>query len=130
MLQKIFDKIEGKRNSKNHLWRLLISFKDYGWMINNMIGRNNPKKIDVLNFATTYVCNSKCQNCNIWEKYIKNPEKIKEELTLGEIKNIFNESKYLKYLKVISLGGGKITLRKDFVDLCGFFINKDRKSVV
>ncbi|MCD6580019.1 radical SAM protein, partial [bacterium] len=84
----------------------------------------NPEKIYHVNFAVTYKCNSRCKHCNIWKKYNENTKIIEKELKLAEIKKIFKESQYLKYIQSIGLTGGEPFLRKDFTDLCGFFIEK------
>jgi len=86
------------------------------------------KNISFINFAVTYLCNSRCKHCNIWKKYKKNSKLVKDELTLNEIKKIFESSQYLKHLKKINFTGGEPFLRKDIVDLCGFFINKFPKA--
>ena len=82
-----------------------------------------PKKVRAANFAVTYLCNSQCRTCNIWKKYNQNTKAAENELTLEEIKSTFN-SKYLRQLENIGLTGGEPFLREDFVNLCGFFIEK------
>lgn len=82
------------------------------------------KEIIHVNFAVTYNCNSFCKTCNIWQIYKENPKKIKNELKLNEIHSIFNNSVYLSKIQGINLTGGEPILRKDFVDICGFFIEK------
>ncbi len=128
MFQKLKQKIELKRKSEDLFSMSLVFIKDFFWRmktLSEIISANkpNPEKIELVNFAVTYKCNSKCKNCNIWKKYRENPEKAEEELSLKEIKKIFN-SKYLKNLKTIGFTGGETFLRKDFVELCGFFIRK------
>ncbi len=127
MIKEILNKIENKRHSSSPFFRFLVFNKDLVWrtiLLVKSIQRPNAKNINSVNFAVTYLCNSKCRACNIWKKYKENPKKIKEELKLEEIKKIFNDSKYLKNLNSISLTGGEPFLRKDFVELCGFFIKK------
>lgn len=96
------------------------------YLINTLklLKKPNAKEIIHLNFAVTYKCNSRCLTCNIWEIYKKYPKKIKNELTLDEICAIFNNSSYLSGIQGINLTGGEPVLRKDFVDLCGFFVEK------
>lgn len=102
-------------------WKLLDDVKS---VFNVLVNRPNPKKIIAVNFAVTYMCNSSCIICNIWKKYKELPLDLKNELELKEIKKIFEESKYLRSLQSIGLTGGEPFLRKDFVELCGFFIKK------
>lgn len=61
-----------------------------------------------LNFAITYMCNSRCKTCNIWKI------KTKNELDLQEIKKI---AKNIKFIHWIRLTGGEPFLRKDYVDI-------------
>lgn len=68
---------------------------------------SNPFK---LNFAVTYKCNFKCITCKIWEVYKKSPELKKNELKLGEIEKIFENSGFLRW---ISFTGGEPFLRCD-----------------
>lgn len=89
--------------------------------------RPDPERIHYINFAVTYMCNSRCKHCNIWKRYGLSNE-VHNELTLEEIQNIFDGSRYLKNLRGIGLTGGEPFLRKDFVDLCGFFIQKYPKA--
>jgi MoaA/NifB/PqqE/SkfB family radical SAM enzyme len=77
-----------------------------------------------VNFAVTYRCNSRCITCNIWKKYREDSGQRVQELTLDEIKKIFNEAHHLKNLKSINLTGGEAFLREDFTELCSFFIRK------
>jgi radical SAM protein with 4Fe4S-binding SPASM domain len=128
MLQKLKNKIENKRDNKDVFSRSLISFKDSIWKSKILLGgffldRPTSEKIEFVNFAVTYRCNSRCKTCNIWKKYHKNPKKIKEEMSLDDIKKVFS-SKYLKNLNSISFTGGEPFLRKDFDELVEFFIEK------
>ncbi|MCD6429444.1 radical SAM protein [bacterium] len=90
----------------------------------------DPRRIYYLNFAVTYLCNSRCKHCNIWKRYKENPEEYKLELNLKEIEEMFEKSQYLRNLIGIGLTGGEPFLRKDFVDLCGFFIKKYPKAAI
>jgi MoaA/NifB/PqqE/SkfB family radical SAM enzyme len=85
---------------------------------------NLKREIEAINFAVTYLCNSRCYHCNIWKKYKKNPNEAKKELELEEIKRGIKNSKFLRNLRIVGLTGGEPFLRKDFVDLCGFFIEE------
>lgn len=67
-----------------------------------------------VNFAITYKCNSRCQMCNIWKRYIKSPEKAEEELELEEIRQTFERIGKLVW---VSLTGGEPFLRDDIVDI-------------
>lgn len=61
-----------------------------------------------LNFAITYMCNSRCKICNIWKI------KSENELTLEEIEKIAKNIKFIHWLR---LTGGEPFLRKDYVDI-------------
>jgi MoaA/NifB/PqqE/SkfB family radical SAM enzyme len=67
-----------------------------------------------MNFAITYKCNSRCKMCNIWRRYIENPQMIKDELEINEIRQIF---KGFGKLVWVSLTGGEPFLREDIIDI-------------
>ena len=66
-----------------------------------------------LEFAVTYQCNLRCIQCNGWRRY-EEPEKAKEELTLGEVEKIFES---YNGFNVIGLTGGEPYLRGDLPEL-------------
>lgn len=66
-----------------------------------------------LTFAATYMCNSRCQICNIWQK------KPKNELSLDEIKTFFTINNYFNW---VDLTGGEVFLRPDFIQVCKVII--------
>lgn len=115
MIRKLLNRVESKRGSSHFLWKALVLSKDLLWV-------SLPKQS--INFAVTYRCNSRCITCNIWKKYREHPEQLKQELTLDEIKKIFDDSQFFKNLKTINLTGGEPFLREDFAALCGFLIKK------
>ncbi len=68
-------------------------------------------------FNLTRRCNSICPMCSIW----KTPSKIKDELTLEEIENIFKDLKSYG-VKHVFLQGGEPLLRKDIVQIIELLI--------
>ncbi|MDD5130374.1 MAG: glycosyltransferase, partial [Candidatus Omnitrophica bacterium] len=78
---------------------------------------NGPEE---LHLELTYNCNSKCIMCDLWD-YHKRKSQDNHELSLDEIKSFVGESRLLRNSKVVVLSGGEPFLRKDIVDLCGFF---------
>ena len=95
-----------------------------------ILRKPNSKKIAIFRFAVTYKCNSRCKHCNIWRIYEDNPNDANKELKLEEIKEMFEKSQYLRHLQGISLTGGEPFLREDFVELCGFFIEKYPNAII
>lgn len=95
-----------------------------------ILQKPNPKRIAIFRFAVTYKCNSRCKHCNIWRIYKDNPDDANKELKLDEIKEMFEKSQYLRHLQGISLTGGEPFLREDFIDLCGFFIEKYPEAII
>ncbi|MEW6033658.1 MAG: radical SAM protein [Chloroflexota bacterium] len=88
------------------------------------LARPDPRRVMWLNYAVTYLCNSRCLTCNIWKKYRETPELFDRELNLVEVKETFSSSRYLRHLEGIGLTGGEPFLRRDFVELAGFFIGQ------
>lgn len=71
-----------------------------------------------INWIITYRCNSRCRMCNIWQKYKRNPQAVKKELTLGEIKKfLLRNQEFLSEVEHIGLTGGEPFLREDIVEI-------------
>lgn len=88
-----------------------------------LLKRPKPREILWMNFAVTYLCNSRCQMCHIWEKYRQDRHLLDDELSLPEIE-AFLSSTYLQSLEGIGFTGGEPFLRDDFVDVVGLFIQR------
>jgi radical SAM protein with 4Fe4S-binding SPASM domain len=82
------------------------------------------EKVKRVNFAVTYLCDSRCRMCNIWKIYRENPKALTDELSFEEIQQLFEESSYLRKLDEISLTGGEPFIRKDFVDIYTYLREK------
>ena len=65
-----------------------------------------------LTFSITYLCQSRCQMCNIWTI------KPKGELSLDEIKEFAKKNNYFKW---VELSGGEPFLRSDIVEIVRAF---------
>lgn len=63
-----------------------------------------------LTYSVTAACQSKCKTCNIGLKYIENPDRKKEDLTLEEIEKIF---KSIGQIYFFNISGGEPFLRND-----------------
>jgi len=81
-----------------------------------------------LNWAVTYLCNSKCKHCNIWRFYKENPEKLKEELKLEECLRVIRNLP--KNTKIVSLTGGEPTLKNGIEEIIKNLLNKYNLSHV
>jgi len=78
-----------------------------------MLGRPTvPYKLE---FITTFSCQSRCRTCNIWKRYIDEPEKQSLELGPEEIVRTARSAR--DHVRWISLTGGEVTDRDDFVDI-------------
>lgn len=74
-------------------------------IIKTSLGGFNPFE---LNFAITYLCNSRCKTCNIWKTRSTN------EMKLDEIEKFAKKIKFIHWLRIT---GGEPFLRKDYVDV-------------
>lgn len=71
-----------------------------------------------INWIVTYRCDSRCQMCNIWQKYLLKPNLVKEELSLAEIKKFLRDNKdFLSEVEHLGLTGGEFFLRPDAVQI-------------
>ena len=67
--------------------------------------------------------------CDLWD-YNKRTPKAEQEISLDEIKSFVGESRLLQKPKVVVLSGGEPFLRKDIVELCGFFSQQLPRSSI
>jgi MoaA/NifB/PqqE/SkfB family radical SAM enzyme len=88
-----------------------------------LLRRPTATEILWINFAVTYLCNSRCRMCHIWKRYRQDPSGIEQELSLAEIEGLLS-SDHMRNVQGISLTGGEPFLRKDFVDLAGLCIQR------
>lgn len=77
-----------------------------------------PAKPRYINLSLTYLCNSRCQMCDNWKRYLDQPRKLREELSLQDYEKFFWDNKnWLSDLKHLGIAGGEPFLRKDLVSL-------------
>lgn len=98
--------------------------------VRRLVETPSPNRIKRVNFAVTYLCNSHCQMCNIWEIYRQDPTNYKDELTLPEIQQLFSQSAYLQTLDEIVITGGEPLLRKDLTSMYAFFAKQFPQATV
>ena len=68
-----------------------------------------------LEFITTFSCQSRCRTCSIWKRYIDEPEQQSLELRPEQIIQTAYSAR--DHVRWISLTGGEVTDRPDFVDI-------------
>ncbi|UCD07293.1 MAG: 4Fe-4S cluster-binding domain-containing protein [Candidatus Aenigmatarchaeota archaeon] len=68
-----------------------------------------------INLFITYSCNSRCNTCFIWKKYMHKPSLKREELNTIQWKTFFE--KLGDRLYWVSISGGEPLLRKDLVEI-------------
>ena len=86
-----------------------------------------------LHIELDYNCNCKCIMCDLWdhEKRISlSGRAVREKLSFEGIKDLVEKSRYLKDVKTIVLSGGEPFLRKDFVEIFSFFIDRFPRSSI
>ena len=89
-----------------------------------------PEDFFFLTFATTYMCDSRCTMCNIWQKYRKNPYMQNEELDVHEIRDVFRNSKFLKNIQILLIGGGEPFLKDDLVKLLFYYVSSVHQQLL
>lgn len=80
-----------------------------------------------LTLSITYKCNSRCQSCDIWKIYPAEKEKLKDELKLDQIEQIFRSVGQVYFFNI---SGGEPFLRKDIVDIIRLACEHLRPAVV
>ncbi len=92
-------------------------------LIAERVATPSPDGIRSVNLATTYYCNSRCTMCSIWELYRMDRSRASAELSLEDIRVIFSSRRFLG-LRSIALTGGEPFLRRDLVDIAGYFLTQ------
>lgn len=72
----------------------------------------------ILVFPVTYRCNAKCAMCKIWEN------DAGPELTIEQIREIFDDSLLSNSVEFINVTGGECFLRDDLVELIKIWVEK------
>src|SRR3989338_7943902 len=66
-----------------------------------------------LDVAVTYLCDSACTYCKIWELHRKNPGLLNKELKLEDYEKLFDGLD----ISWLHLTGGEPFLKKEFVEI-------------
>ena len=90
-------------------------------------GLKKPTNPITLTFSVTNLCQSRCQTCNIWEIYKKQPELVQSELELEEIEKIFQS---IGPIYFFNLSGGEPFLRRDLPEIVGLAIDHLRPRII
>lgn len=93
------------------------TFQIFPKIVNYKLARHkiiHPASPITLTFSITAACNSLCKTCNIGKMYSQHPERVKENLTLEEIKKIFQSFGKVYFFNI---SGGEPFLRKDFPEI-------------
>ncbi len=83
-------------------------------LINYRLARHKwvkPARPITLTFSVTAACNSLCKTCGIGEQHRRDPQRVKNDLTLEEIEKIFRS---IGHVYFFNISGGEPFLRKDF----------------
>lgn len=112
---------------------LFLSFKRllYGFIFRLKKELLLPVKPIFINFPITYLCNSKCSMCDIWKRYSQHPKELKDELTIADLKKIFNNNKeWLSSVRHVGITGGEALLRPDIVEIIKLFRSQLPKAEI
>jgi GT2 family glycosyltransferase/MoaA/NifB/PqqE/SkfB family radical SAM enzyme/glycosyltransferase involved in cell wall biosynthesis len=128
----IFDFKPSLVSENSALQRIIDSVKNLVEdKIQSLNGLMSPKSgPEELHIELTYNCDSKCIMCDLWDYHKRYPKNGNSELSLDEIKRFVEGSKYLENTKTVVLSGGEPFMRKDLVDICGFFSNRSPETSI
>ncbi|MCB9730721.1 MAG: radical SAM protein [Deltaproteobacteria bacterium] len=71
-----------------------------------------PYKLELI---VTFSCGSRCRTCSIWKRYIDDPDKRADELSVDDwVRAVHSARSHVRWL---SLTGGEITEREDLPEL-------------
>jgi MoaA/NifB/PqqE/SkfB family radical SAM enzyme len=91
------------------------------------LGWREPINPMTLTFSVTNLCQSRCQTCNIWEVYKKQPDLRQDELSLDEIERIFC---HIGPIYFFNISGGEPFLRPDLPEIVGLAIDHMRPRII
>jgi len=57
--------------------------------VNSLVHTPAPERIKKIHYAITYRCQGRCTFCNIWKYYRDNPKRLRQELNLRQIDQLF-----------------------------------------
>lgn len=80
-----------------------------------------------LTFSVTNLCQSRCKTCNIWKLYPEKHQSLKDELTIDEIRRIFQS---IGHVYFFNISGGEPFLRRDLPEIVAAAINHLRPAIV
>jgi len=83
-------------------------------VLKDVISKVIFRSLAKINLSVTHACNYRCKTCNIWRKYLENPELRDQELTLSEYTELFKHNRGIIWL---SITGGEPFLRPDLTDI-------------
>ena len=83
-------------------------------------GALRPRPLN-LTFSVTYVCNSKCQTCNVWKKRV-------DDFSLDEYRKLFDNIGPSLYWATFS--GGEPFIRPDLIDIVTECYDRCRPGIV
>jgi len=98
-------------NSKEYFTHILSKTIQYQLNRKGIIDVVNPI---TLTFSVTAACQSKCKTCNIGLKYLENPDRKKDDLSLDEIEKIFQS---IGQVYFFNISGGEPFLRNDLPEI-------------
>jgi len=107
--------------SRNTILKGEESFQDF----------NSPdKEITELYLELTYACNMRCRMCNVWAINRNDHMMPRKEMPVEELVDYIDESKILKGINGLVISGGEPFLKKDFQELCLYFLKNYKNMSV
>lgn len=82
------------------------------------------KEIRELYLELTYACNMRCRMCNVWSINRNDRMMPGKEMPAEELVDYIEESRILNGISGLVISGGEPFLKKDFQELCLYFLKK------
>lgn len=96
-------------------------------LVYDAVKANRTEKPFSLDYSVTFKCNAKCVQCNIWKRYIDDPYKAHDELTVPEISKIFYS---YRGIKSFGITGGEPFLRPDLDHILRIIIRTQKPKIL
>ncbi len=120
-VEKVLRQAAGDRSTKASPRSVIHLAKRSVSLAVERMTRPSMDEVRSVNVAVTYYCNSRCTMCNIWQIYRRDRSRAAAELSLEDLRHIFSSRRFAK-LSSVSLTGGEPFLRRDLVEIAGFFL--------
>ena len=98
--------------------------------VSRLDGQAEGVGVRELHIELTHRCNLRCAMCHHWEMPFDDPESVKREMGLDDIKKLVRDSERLKGVVIVVLTGGEPMIRQDIGEIAEFLAGRYPRASV